>query len=86
MEKYEKEYHFVVCEFLDKVESTIQTLEELDTFYSKLGNQEQFKEIIDSWPQIHRNSLPNIITVHHNFIAKSGASGNDMFTNHTNRK
>lgn len=86
MDKHEREYHYAICEFIDKVESTIQTLEELDNFYSKLGNTDQFKEIIDSWPQIHRSSLPAIISVHHRFIARSGASGNDIFTNQTNRK
>ena len=88
MNENEYKYHKVVVELVDKVESTIQTLEELDNFYSKLGNMEEFSAIIDSWPLIHRNSLPAIIKVHHKFIAKSGVSGNDMFvrTNKTSRK
>ena len=38
-------------EFIDKVESTIETLEELDNFYSKLGNNPEFSHIVDAWPQ-----------------------------------
>ena len=38
-------------EFIDKVESTIETLEELDNFYSKLGNNPDFSHIVDAWPQ-----------------------------------
>ena len=86
IDKHQRQYHHAIFEFLDKVEATIQVLEELDNFYSKLGNRDSFKHIIDSWPQIHRTSLPQIISVHHRFIAKSGATGNDHFTNQTNRK
>ena len=38
-------------EFIDKVESTIETLEELDNFYSKLGNNPEFSHVVDAWPQ-----------------------------------
>ena len=44
-------------EFIDKVESTIETLEELDNFYSKLGNNPEFSHIVDAWPQEGFNVL-----------------------------